>query len=255
MGTRDFMIGFKNLQKSHDLIGNGEKIISHAKTFKESASTCLKAATANPNDPDTLKPLVGIGDKEIKKLLSMMNAIEQQAEAMARAKLPEVASGTLSTWTKWFKAIAKSGEESKEAQRERKAYIKALKAYDSALAERIGYCQSVINIADRHIKTYSKVEAATQAGVNIAKKLMSLPELADMPYHPAALSIVLKYRSLPSAAKRVVKAHQALKPIVSLHQKQIEKLRKENAKWLADLARADLSKMLKDALKSAGVKL
>jgi hypothetical protein len=254
MSVSDFMTGMKNLQKSHDLIGNGQKIYSHAKTFKDSASTCLKTLTANPEDEMALKKIVGIGDKETQKLLATMAKIQKIAEETSRAKFPEVKSFIDPAWNAWYKTCARKGKDSKEADRERKNYMRVLKAYDKALEERIHYCQAVANVADRHIKTYSGVEAATAAGINVAIRLLSLPELADMPYHAAALSIILKYQAIPPAAKRVVKAHQTLKFVADSHQKSAEKLRKYNAINLADMAKKDLPKLLKKALQAAGVK-
>lgn len=255
MSANDFMIGMKNLQKSHDLIGNGQKLYSHAKTFKDSATTCFKTVTANPDDEEALKIIVGIGDKDVQKLLATMKKIEKQAQDLTRAKFPEVPCFTNDAWTRWYKTCARKGENSNEAARERKNYARALKAYDKALEERIGYCKAMNNIGDRHIKTYGGVEAASSTGINIAIRLLSLPELADMPYHAAALAIILKYQSIPPGAKRVVKAHQTLKNVVNAHQKSIEKTRKQNKIWMTDMAKKDLSKMLKDALKSVGIKV
>jgi len=255
MSASDFMTGMTNLQKGHDLIGNGQKIYSHAKTFKDSASTCLKTVTANPDDENALKAIVGIGDKDVQKLLATMKSIEKQANDIASAKFPEVPSFTGTAWVRWFKTCMRKGENSKEAERDRKNYLRTLKAYDKALEERIHYCQAVNNVTDRHIKTYSGVEAATRSGINIAIRLLSLPELVDMPYHATALAIILKYQSLPGGANRVVKAHKALKPKVISHQKSTEKIRKQNKVWITDMEKRDLSKMLKDALKAAGVKL
>lgn len=255
MSTKTLFKFAEDMQKTHDLIGNGQKIYDHVKTFKDAASDCLKVAKADPKDPKALTAVADIRDKQTEALIKHMTKLAKQAEEMSKVDFPVIDKYLIESRSKWMAAIYKHGDDSKQALSMRKYHLKELKTYKGRVGEQINFCNATLAVADRNIALYRDVDSVSQAGLDIALKLLALPELPQARHHVAAAKVLMKHQTIPATARAVARGYEALKPSIRAKLKVAEAEAKNTDYWIRDMAKKDLSKFLKDALKKSGIKL
>ncbi|MEM8991827.1 MAG: hypothetical protein AAGD08_15600, partial [Pseudomonadota bacterium] len=236
------------LQKAHDYYGKAKTLYGHMDKIK-------KAADMRPGDVDALRELAGLKDKEVKKLIDTLEKRAKAAEETAKASFPPVEAKTFAAWARWAKALEKDGENSKQANAARADYLKALQAYDYALRERITYCDIVIKVSGKQVKVYQGLSDIYDTTYKILTTLLKLPEVKGVSHHAAAFSMYLKFEGVGPRAKRIVKAHNKIIANAKAHKTAMEKLKKENDVWIADVGKSVFTGMLKQAMKAFGIKV
>ncbi|WP_299725744.1 hypothetical protein [uncultured Tateyamaria sp.] len=232
------------LTKAHDYFGK-------AKALTSSITTVLDATKIDPHDVSALEKLVGLGDKETKKLYKTLNARASATEAAATASYPKVEYDTLKYWTKWAKALDTHGEGSKEAKSTRDNYLWALQQYDKKLEERIGYCGALIAVAGKQLKIYKNLLVIHERGIKVAKAtLLIAPEGSAK---TAAMAFLLKFTNLSSPIKRINRANNKIIANAKAERTRVQPIRKTNQSFITSMQKKNLNDLLKKALKAVGV--
>jgi hypothetical protein len=249
--AKDALSLLSNLQKAHDYFGK-------AKDLHDKVGKVRKAADLDYKDRarlvEGLKDLAGLKDKDVKKLISVLDKRAKAAEETAKAKFPDVKSPTGNPWVRWFKALDKHGEGSKEADKAQEGYRKALIEYDYLLRERSSYCDLIVKLSGKQVKTYTSLAGIAATTESILETLLKLPEAKGVSHHASCFAMYVKFQGVGPAAKRIVKGHQKIIASARAHKAVVERLKKENDLWVADANRAAMSKMLKSALSAMGYK-
>ncbi|MEM6373978.1 MAG: hypothetical protein AAF727_14530 [Pseudomonadota bacterium] len=242
---KDILKFIETLVKVHDYHGKAKDLVDHATKIR-------KAAELAYGDIDSLRDLAGLDNKDVKKLIDKLNKRKAATAAAASAQFPEVPSTTAKVFWRMAAARGKYGPESKQFAKERKAYIKALTAYDIKLRERMAYCDAIINQSGRQKKVYLGLNDLMNTSYKIFEALLKLPEVKEAPHHAAVFAMYNKYLGLGPAGRDLGRAHEQLIAKARKHKAHVEKLKKENDAWINEMARSELGRMVESALDAMG---
>lgn len=242
----DLLDAMSKLQKAHDYFGKAKDLVNNINTVRE-------AAKIDPKDPKQLEKLVGITDKETRKLLKVLNARAKATEEAAKAKFPDIPAKTTDAWAKWFKAMDKFGDGSKEEYKARQAYLKALLAYDYLIRERTSYCDILIKQSGKQIKVYNSLVEIHKSTEKICLAVIMSPSTTSTAPQVTAMKILLKFQGVRGPAIRISKAHAKIVSAATAEKMKWETVKKTNDVWISDVQGKNLGEVVKKAFKALGI--
>jgi len=246
--AKDVLKTISKLQKVHKYYGD-------IKGIYDKVSMVEKASKLNPGDIAGIKSLYGFGkhEKEIRKLIKTMDEQTALVRKAAKGSFEDIKTTKDDAWAKWMTQGSKYGPESKQALAARSNYLDALIKYDKELNMRTTYCDLLVKYSQKAVKQYRGLETYAKSIQNLMQKLIKMPGIIGTTHQAEALDMWLAFEPLPPAAIRLHKAHSSLIKSAQAEKKAQMKIKKTNEVWIKDLQKANVTKMLKDALKLFGI--
>ena len=246
--AKDILKTISKLQKVYGYYGDIKGAYDKIKTVE-------KASKIKPTDIAGMKALFGLGshDADIKKLIKILDDQTKLTLEAAKGTFDPIKTNKDDAWAKWATQIVKYGDVSRQAQDARKKYLEALIKYDKALKERTTYCDILIKYSTKAVKLYKDLEKYAKYVMGLTEKLVKMPEVIGSAHQVEALDMHLAFNGLAPAASRLHKAHTKLIAVAKAEKTAKLKIKSANEVWIKDLQKANLTKLLKDALSYMGV--
>jgi len=248
--AKDVLKTISKLQKAYNYYGD-------IKGIYDKVSMVEKASKLKPSDIAGIKSLFGFGkhEKEIKKLIKIMDEQTALVRKAAKGSFEDIKTTKFDAWAKWAALGNKHGPDSKQALTARNTYLEALIKYDKDLHMRTTYCDLVVKYSQKAVKQYRALEKYAKDIEKLMQALIKMPVVIGTTHQAEALDMWMAFEPLAPAASRLHKAHSSLIKLAQIEKAAQMKIKKTNELWIKDLQKANMSKLLKDALKAIGFKL